>query len=210
MDNSSNYRDIMPDTYYTNNLWGPSEYDTAQVLIVNYLYDLPFFKSGQRRCTSKVLGGWEISGNTQFQTGNPCGVGASNDYAGVGEVGSFGCGTNTIRGAVLGAERNADACLSTSTGQRHRLGQVVCHHQRRGTPLFTAPPAGTFNLQHGIRDKIYGPGFQNWNLFMRKAFPVFGRMDSSSAPRPTTSSIIPTGRRSPGNLTPRLHPSSAK
>ena len=29
LDNSSNYRDIMPDTYYSNNLWGPSEYDAA-------------------------------------------------------------------------------------------------------------------------------------------------------------------------------------
>ena len=27
MDDSSNYRDIVPDTYNTTNLWGPSEYD---------------------------------------------------------------------------------------------------------------------------------------------------------------------------------------
>ena len=39
LDNSSNYRDIMPDTSYTNNLWGPSEYDTKHMLLVNYLYD---------------------------------------------------------------------------------------------------------------------------------------------------------------------------
>jgi hypothetical protein len=41
-----------------------------------------------------------------------------------------------------------------------------------GSPIFTAPPTGTFNLQSGIRDEIYGPGFQNWNLSMRKRFPL--------------------------------------
>ena len=40
MDNSSNYRDIVPDTYNTSNLWGPSEYDTRHVVIINYLYDV--------------------------------------------------------------------------------------------------------------------------------------------------------------------------
>jgi hypothetical protein len=45
MDNSSNYRDIVPDTYNTSNLWGPSEYDTRHIAIINYLYHLPFFKN---------------------------------------------------------------------------------------------------------------------------------------------------------------------
>ena len=48
LDNSSNYRDIMPDTYYTNNLWGPSEYDTEHILVINYLYDLTFSSRSPR------------------------------------------------------------------------------------------------------------------------------------------------------------------
>src|SRR5437773_9372683 len=31
-----------------------------------------------------LLGGWQISGITQFQTGNPCGIAVNNDYVGVG------------------------------------------------------------------------------------------------------------------------------
>ena len=58
MDNGSNYRDIVPDTYNTSNLWGPSEYDTRHIVIVNYLYDLPFFKNSND-LTGKLLGGWE-------------------------------------------------------------------------------------------------------------------------------------------------------
>src|ERR1035441_8605417 len=44
MDNGSNYRDIVPDTYNTSNMWGPSEFDTRHVVMINYIYDLPFFK----------------------------------------------------------------------------------------------------------------------------------------------------------------------
>jgi hypothetical protein len=36
----------------------------------------------------------------------------------------------------------------------------------------TAPPTGTFNLQPGVRDAIYGPGFQDWNLSLFKTFAL--------------------------------------
>ena len=45
MDNGSNYRDIVPDTYNTSNLWGPSEYDARHMVIINYIYELPFLKT---------------------------------------------------------------------------------------------------------------------------------------------------------------------
>ena len=32
MDGGSNYRDIVPDTYNTSNLWGPSEYDERHIV----------------------------------------------------------------------------------------------------------------------------------------------------------------------------------
>jgi hypothetical protein len=171
LDNSSNYRDIVPDTYYTNNLWGPSEYDTRHIVVINYVYDLPFFK-GQNDLTGRLLGGWEFSGNTQFQTGQPCGVGTSNDYAGVGEAGSFGCGTNTSEGQFW-VRNGTPAVLKHFTPNGVGTAKYISTTNGDGTPIFTTPPAGTFNLQSGIRNEIYGPGFQNWNLNMRKQFPVF-------------------------------------
>jgi hypothetical protein len=36
----------------------------------------------------------------------------------------------------------------------------------------TAPPTGTFNFAQGVRDSIYGPGFQDWNLSMFKTFAI--------------------------------------
>ena len=92
VDNSSNYRDILPDSYDTTGLWGPSEYDNRNALVINFLYALPFFKN-QHELAGKLMGGWQLSGNFQFQSGVPCGIGTGNDTAGVGEVGSFGCGS---------------------------------------------------------------------------------------------------------------------
>ena len=45
-----------------------------------------------------------------------------------------------------------------------------------GAPLFfTAPAAGTFNLQKGVRNEIYQPGFQDWNLGLYKKFAITER-----------------------------------
>jgi hypothetical protein len=170
LDNSSNYRDIMPYTAFSNNLWGPSEYDTRNIFIVNYLYQLPFFTS-QQTLVGKLLGGWSLSGNTQFQSGTPCGVGGgSNDYAGVGEVGSFGCGGNTTEGQFW--VRNGTPSMPKKFGGNGTHAKYFNPTNGNGQPIFTPPPAGTFNLQYGIRDEIYQPGLQNWNLNMFKKFAI--------------------------------------
>ena len=163
LDNGSNYRDIVPDTYNTSNLWGPSEYDTRHILIINYQYHLPFFKE-QRTLAGKLLGGWDIVGQAQFQTGTPCGVGSSQDFAGVSttDIGSFGCGsegqfwvengTPNITGGFAGPVTNSSS-------------PTWFTNNANGTPIFTKPVAGTFNLQPGVRDSIYGPGFAGLERF---------------------------------------------
>jgi len=160
MDNGSNYRDIVPDTYNTSNLWGPSEYDERHVVLINYIYAIPFMKN------NKALGGWSIAGTAQFQTGTPCGVGVNNDYAGVGEYGSFGCGSEGQFWVMNGPVQIHTGAFGGPTG-----------NVNNGAPKyfsgsFSAPPSGTFNLQQGVRDSIYGPGFQDWNLSLFKTFRV--------------------------------------
>lgn len=167
MDNSSNYRDIVPDSYSTSNLWGPSEYDTRHVFIVNGLYASPFFKN-QHNLAGETLGGWQLSGNVQAQTGNPCGVGNNADYAGVGEYGSFGCGNEGQFWVVNGEPTH----LGHFAGPNGTGGKWFATANGNGSAIFTAPAAGTFNLQHGVRDNIYQPGLQNWNVALIKAFPI--------------------------------------
>ena len=177
MDNGSNYHTIVPDTYNTSNLWGPSEFDVRQVFIVNYLYVVPFFK-GQHTLVGKVAGGWEISGNTQMQTGFPCSVGVANDYAGVGENGSFNCEPPSIPSGSVGqfwVQHGGVTHLGKFAGPTGTSSSPkwFATTTGAGTPLWTPPPAGTFNLQQGIRDNIYAPGLVNWNIALIKAFPVF-------------------------------------
>jgi hypothetical protein len=170
MDDSSNYRDILPDSYDTSGLWGPSEYDTRHSLVINYLYTLPFF-SNQTNLVSKVIGGWQLSGNVQFQTGVPCGIGTNNDTAGVGEVGSFGCGSE---GEFYNMNGNPKL-LKQFAGYAGQSGKWFSTTNGDGAAIFTAPTANTFVHQPGVRNSIYQPGFQNWNLNMKKSFPVTER-----------------------------------
>jgi hypothetical protein len=158
MDNGSNYRDIVPDTYNTSNLWGPSEYDTRHIVIINYIYGIPFFKN------NRWAGGWSIAGTAQFQTGTPCGIGTNNDYAGVGEVGSFGCGSEgefwNLNGPIK-IDTGAFAGPAATSSSVHYF-----------TVSATQPQAGTFDLQKGVRDSVYQPGLQDWNLSLFKTFRV--------------------------------------
>jgi predicted heme/steroid binding protein len=167
MDNGSNQRDVVPDTYDTSMLWGPSEFDARHIAIINYLYQLPFFRE-QKGFAGKALGGWQISGITQFQTGLPCSVIAPNvDYAGVGQDANWGCGGNGQFWVV-----NGDPKIIGTFGPK---GQWFATTNPDGTPIFTAPTPGTFNTQR-VRNLIYQPGYQNWNMGLFKTFPVNERL----------------------------------
>jgi hypothetical protein len=48
--------------------WSLSQFDRPHRFVVNYLYEIPGPKSG---ILKQVLGGWQISGITQFQSGRP-------------------------------------------------------------------------------------------------------------------------------------------
>jgi len=165
MDDGSNQRDVVPDTYDTSMLWGPSEFDARHIVVFNYLYDLPFFKN-RTKLIGKLLGGWQISGLTQFQTGLPCSVAGPADYAGVGLDANFGCGVNGQYWVV-----NGDPKIIGKFGPN---SQWFATTNPDGTPIFTKPAPGTFNKQR-VRNLIYQPGFENWNLGLFKAFPVTER-----------------------------------
>jgi hypothetical protein len=163
MDNGSNQRDVVPDTYDTSMLWGPSEFDARHSVTINYVIQDPFFRN-RHGFLGQVAGGWQLSGITQFQTGVPCSVIAPNvDYAGVGQDANWGCGGNGQFWVV-----NGDPKIIGTFGPS---GQWFATTNPDGSPIFTAPTPGTFNTQR-VRDLIYQPGFQNWNMGLFKSFPV--------------------------------------
>jgi len=163
MDDASSYRSILPNAFDGHALWGPSDFDSRHVAIFNWVYELPFLKR-QSGVAGKVLGGWQITGVMQFQTGGPGSIATGDDFAGVG-IGS---------GAQLWV-RNGDPVLSrgerrfsTSAADQNYWFQTA---NPDGSRIFTPPPAGTFTDQKN-RNLTYRPGFQNWNLSLYKVFRV--------------------------------------
>lgn len=172
-DNGSNQRDIIPNTYDANNLWGPSEFDARQVLIVNYLYELPVFRHNNG-LAGKLLGGWQWSGIFQAQTGTPCSVGKSTSYAFNGAIGNDGsmCGIgeywNYSGGGINYTNQMAHNTSNLGADQSYWFTPT----DSSGNPLFTQPAPYTFNNQKGIRDLVYNPGFNNWNMGLFKKFVI--------------------------------------
>ncbi|MDQ2945841.1 MAG: TonB-dependent receptor, partial [Acidobacteriota bacterium] len=169
-DDGADQRNIIPDTYNAHNLWGPSDFDNRHTALVNFLYGLPLFRN-QTNFAGKLLGGWQLSGIFQAQTGTPSSVGVSNDYAGVGQDGSMSGGGQYW---VKNGDPKIIGQLAYNSANDPNFWFATTNPD--GSPIFTQPAKGTFNLQNGIRNSIYGPGLDNWNLGLFKKFAISERM----------------------------------
>jgi hypothetical protein len=168
MDDGSAQRDILPNANDRAAMWGPSSFDSRHIIVINYIYELPFLRN-QASLLGKLAGGWQISGLTQFQTGTPCSVALGNDYAGVGTLGSMNCD-----GSVAGQLWNVNGDVNYT--QEFALNNADPHYwfqpkNTDGSAMFTAPADGTFTTQKN-RGLIYHPGFQNWNIGLFKKFAI--------------------------------------
>jgi hypothetical protein len=169
MDDGSAQRDIIPNTYDAHNMWGQSFFDVRHVMIINYLYELPFFRN-RTSLSGKILGGWQVSGITQFQTGTTCSVLRNNDYAGTGQDGNLdncpGAGQFWV---INGDPKIMHQFAAQGSSDPNQWFKV---RNADGSPLFTPPAAGTFNQQLGVRNPLHNPGFQNWNVGLFKRFAI--------------------------------------
>jgi len=83
---NSTYIVFPQDTYNLRSEYGPADFDRTHILTFNYSWDLPLFRHATG-FTKSVLGGWQISGITVFQSGAPNTVVIPGDNAGVGNPG---------------------------------------------------------------------------------------------------------------------------
>jgi len=163
-DNGSGPRDILPNAFDASNLWGPSGFDTRHIAVINFIYELPFLRNNNS-LLGKTLGGWQFSGVTQFQTGTPFSVGTGDDFAGVGpgSGGQFWVLNGDIKYPKQFAASASDNAFWFDPGPANAR-------------LFTRPANGTFVTQN-VRNIVYNPGFQNWNLSLFKNFRLTERMN---------------------------------
>jgi hypothetical protein len=131
--------------------WGPSDYDRRHVLVATWTYRLPFWLN-RKDILGSVLGGWEISGITRFQSGAPFTV-SGNTAIGARRA-DFAGGDEQLSNAGQLLPDNSVAWLDT-------------------TKFSTAPES---RLGNSGRNSFYGPGLQQWDLSLRKQFRLKGTM----------------------------------
>lgn len=145
----------LPNVYNPRPNYGPSDFDIRNVLVVNYVWDIPYGKDFSNRLARGAVGGWQLSGTTQAQTGEPFNVSTGDDFAGVG----LGAGSQvweTTRKPYVSKN------FAGSGGKGYWFDPSV----------FVQPAPGTL-APRGTRNSIYGPGFQSWNIALLKNFHVF-------------------------------------
>jgi hypothetical protein len=153
MDNASDRRSIMWNSLDDRNFWGASDFDTRQMLQVNWVYELPFLRNATGAVRT-ILGGWQVSGNYQWQTGTPFSIGTGDDVAGIGQGPTPWNVSNVSYPRQFAAGGTADPA---------QWIQVSA----------TRPAPGTFGTQ--TRNTFYNPGFNNLNASLFKNFQFLER-----------------------------------
>ena len=136
-------------------MFGPSDFDTRHVVVVNYVWDIHYANRATHTFVRKTLGDWQFSGTVQAQSGRPPSGAVSRnlDQAGVGP----GSG-------------NQYYIHTRTPALPHQFGSSS-GAQWFEPGVFQAAPIGTF-APRGARNLVYGPGFQSFNAALQKSFAI--------------------------------------
>lgn len=159
-DNQSD-RSTAPQNFYNRAAeYGPSQQDRRMILSINYVYEIPFFRT-QKGVIGRVFGGWQLSGITSFAGGTPFTVTSSGiDPAALGFLGTSASGG---RPDVIGRAKLTPA-------EQTRLRWF-------NTQAFALVPTGETRPGNSPRGVIYGPGYQKWDLTVGKRFKLTEAMN---------------------------------
>ncbi|MEZ5356938.1 MAG: carboxypeptidase regulatory-like domain-containing protein [Bryobacteraceae bacterium] len=161
MDNASGRRDRMYNSLDDRNYWGPSSFDTRHVAVINFIYELPFLRD-RNDLAGTLLGGWQVTGVTQFQTGTPITI---RDR---GRLRRDRCEAICSRGITPGDPKLARGERAFSAGAADSNFYFRTRNSD-GSAIFSTPAAGTFGNQ--TRNQLlHNVGFQNWNIAVFKDF----------------------------------------
>jgi hypothetical protein len=157
-DNGSDKRNLLYNAYDDSGFWSVSDNDRTHLFNIHYLVELPFWRQ-QDTLLKKVLGGWQVSGVTYFQSGRPLVVWRSDDVAGVGD-------TTAQPWNLTGDPTVPDPQFSN--------GRAADQNFWFNTAAFTQPAPGTFGNAGRNPDGLRAPGFQSWDVALFKNVPLGG------------------------------------
>jgi len=143
----------LPNVYNVGLNYGPSDFDTRHVAVINYVWNIPFAHTSTHTLIRATLDDWQFSGTIQAQSGRPLSVSIGNDYAGVGPGSGNQYWVRTRNPAL------PHQFAGSGTAQWFE------------TAAYQAPASGTF-AGRGARNNIYGPGFNSFNAALQKSMHI--------------------------------------
>jgi hypothetical protein len=160
IDNSSDrYDSSFVDSYNLASYRASSNFDQRHIFTVSYIYDLPIFQhaTGLKR---SLLGGWQISGITTAQTGEPFSIVNGGDYDNAGVGNNVGSGSYAdIVGDPHGPVPHFNGVANVP------YGPLLYN------PGAYAQPTGLTFGDSG-RNSLIGPGRLNFDMGLFKHFKI--------------------------------------
>ena len=133
--------------------YGPAVFDHRHIGVATFNYELPFFRS-HRGGLGEALGGWELAGLTQVQTGGPFTVTGNSTFAGLTLPSSSRRRADYIGGPI----------------------QIDGPGARQWFNVGAFAPAPDGRLGNSSAGMVRGPGLYKWDFSLRKEFGL-GRED---------------------------------
>jgi hypothetical protein len=147
-DNGSGNGDNPEDYQNKDYNWGPSDFDRTHIFVATWNYSLPFFRSNHG-VLGFILGGWQVSGITRYQTGAPLTVNGPTSIGG-------------RRADYLGTEPYLDERINPTSGAVQWLDKTA----------FASAPEG--RRGNSTRGQFRGPAYYIWDISVRKEFRIKG------------------------------------
>lgn len=141
MSNSPSYGYSPQNAYNPAAEWSLASYDRPQMLIANYLYQLPSFAQHHGFLARSVVNGWQWTGIVQFQDGNPMTIGLGTPTPGLATRPNLQSGAHE---KVL-----------------KKVGEWFDPN------VYTAPAPGYFGTLPP--DSVRGPGIADWDTALFKS-----------------------------------------
>ncbi len=134
--------------------YGPLSFDRRNIFVATYTYDVPLFRN-LKGVKGALLSGWELSGITRAQSGQPLTATGSQTIGPAGSgVTAFTRRANIVSGVPL------------DSGYTCPAGKVCWFNPAAFAQESTA---GAGNAPVG---GIIGPGYYDWDLSLRKSFKL--------------------------------------
>lgn len=138
---ASGYGQLPQDSYNLRAERSLASFDRPHVFVLNYVYDLPFFRK-QTGFIGEALGGWELSGIVQLQSGTPLNIG--------------------LTGGNIGLATRPDVAFGQTANGPKTVTEWF------NTNAYAFPAYGYFG--NSAEYSVRGPGIETWDFSLFKRF----------------------------------------